>query len=416
MRWGASRDDEGNGGLARAAGRGGIRCRVGFHVSPTAWWCLLMWCLGAITPVHATIAQRQPDGSTASVSGVVLDDIGMPIYGAVVTVNVSESTAQVVSTGQDGRFHFASVRMGEFAISVRRIGFRPWQQGVARLDDDGVEVEVRLRPLAMALAPVTVFQRAEVYDPRLEGFHSRVKAKAGGYFITRQRLERTSRWTLPDILREVPGVRVAPLNGLRKAVRLRGARCAPLVFVDGFPASAGEFDLEMLPVVTLEGVEIYPSMASLPPEFGSVRGSEGCGVIAVWSRPAPGERARVNDVAPVNLERLMADEPIYTADQVHEQARQDSTSSPPVEYPDSLWQAGEAGRVVLELVVDANGEVEPGTLRVVSATHRDFARAATTAVAVAHFFPATIRGRPVRQLIQLPVVFVPGMEPTPDGL
>ena len=415
MSWRASRPGGSFGCFTYGVTIAGKRRCQRARVSPVARRLLLVGCLATSAPLQAAIAQQIAGGRTAPVSGVVRDDVGIPVLGAAVTVNVDGSAPRTVRTGQDGHFQFSSVPLGGFVISVRRIGFGPWQQDVGRLDADGLEMEIALRPLARALPPVTVFQKAEVYDPRLEGFHSRVKAKAGGYFITRQRLERSTGWSLPDILREVPGVRVAPVNGIRKAVRLRGARCAPLVFVDGFPASAGEFDLEMLPVVTLEGVEVYPSMASIPPEFGSVRGSEGCGVVAVWSRPANGERPRVDDVAPVDLERLMADEPIYTADEVQEQARQDTASSPPVEYPDSLWQAGMSGRVVLELVVDVDGEVEPGTLRVVSATHRDFARAAVAAVAAAHFFPATIRGMAVRQLIQLPVVFVPGMEPTPDG-
>lgn len=74
-------------------------------------------------------------------------------------------------------------------------------------------------------------------------------------------------------------------------------------------------------------------------------------------------------------------------------------------YPQLLRDMGITGRVVAEFVVDTAGRIEPGSWRVVQATHEGFVRAAREAVLSARFHPARVRGVPVRQLVHLPVTF-----------
>lgn len=369
----------------------------------------LLLAFACLTAASARAQQVGAGGGRGSLTGLVLDDAGFPLVGATVALPSAGGTA--VSTRSDGRFRFGAVPSGALAVRVRRLGYMQRDSTIRVVAGEEVELELRMQPVARLLAPVTVFEVREVYDARLAGFHARSRARKGGYFITRDRLQRSTSWSLPDLLRQVPGARVAPVNGINKAVRFRGARCAPVVFVDGFAASAGEFDLEMLPVASLEGVEVYSSMASVPAELDAPHGASRCGVIAVWSRPAPGRRDRTPSVAPVDLERVVADGEVFTADQVQVTAQLDTAASPPIGYPDSLWRAGRGGRVVLELVVGTDGEVEPGTVRIVSSTHPAFAEAARVALSVSYFTPAVLGRRAVRQLVQLPIVFVPGMSP-----
>jgi len=97
--------------------------------------------------------------------------------------------------------------------------------------------------------------------------------------------------------------------------------------------------------------------------------------------------------------------------------RPSRVSSPPVRYPDELRARGIQGRVMLELVIDTTGRVEPGSIRVVAATHRAFGGAAAQMVANSRFWPARIAGRKVRVRVQLPVNFriqVGGTETTPN--
>jgi len=176
--------------------------------------------------------------------------------------------------------------------------------------------------------------------------------------------------------------------------------------MDGFPAVAGTMDLDMIDLSSVEGIEVYGGMSSIPAEFMTVAGSEGCGVIAVWSRPTRPRKQRVSEANGVDLEKLLTSHAVYTADEVDDPARLTDGSAAPV-YPDSLLKAGVGGRVVAEFVVDSEGIVEPGSVRIVSFTHSYFAAAVRAALGSATFRSAVLGGKPVRQIVQLPFVFYP---------
>ncbi|MDQ3673798.1 MAG: TonB family protein, partial [Gemmatimonadota bacterium] len=137
----------------------------------------------------------------------------------------------------------------------------------------------------------------------------------------------------------------------------------------------------------------------------SVRGLENCGVIGIWSRPFRNRQRRQAPVDLADLERLIAERKVYTADQVDQPAvlAPGSASSPP--YPDSLWNAGASGGAVAEFIVDAGGYIESGTVRIVSSTHPYFGSSVRSSLEGAAFEPARLGGQPVRQLVQLPFRF-----------
>ncbi|MBK6495580.1 MAG: energy transducer TonB [Gemmatimonadetes bacterium] len=74
-------------------------------------------------------------------------------------------------------------------------------------------------------------------------------------------------------------------------------------------------------------------------------------------------------------------------------------------YPPALRKSGVAGEVTLQFVVNADGKVEPASVRVISSTLYGFEAAAREAILRARFEPATIRGKAVRQLVQQRVRF-----------
>jgi protein TonB len=77
----------------------------------------------------------------------------------------------------------------------------------------------------------------------------------------------------------------------------------------------------------------------------------------------------------------------------------------PVTYPEAMRKRGIVGEALVEFVVDTNGRAEPPSLRLVHATHSDFAPVARAAVASARFRPALLSGTAVRCRVRLPVVF-----------
>ena len=74
-------------------------------------------------------------------------------------------------------------------------------------------------------------------------------------------------------------------------------------------------------------------------------------------------------------------------------------------YPSHLRDAGVGGRVVVTFVVTADGRVEAGSIRVVSAPHPDLAEQTRRAVADFRFRPAQKGNQSVRQLVTMPVVW-----------
>ena len=76
-----------------------------------------------------------------------------------------------------------------------------------------------------------------------------------------------------------------------------------------------------------------------------------------------------------------------------------------LEYPPLLRLAQIEGRAVLEFVVDPQGRVEVGTIKVVMASHPGFATAARAAAAGMRFSPGRVNGRGVRVLVRVPFDF-----------
>jgi protein TonB len=93
----------------------------------------------------------------------------------------------------------------------------------------------------------------------------------------------------------------------------------------------------------------------------------------------------------------------YTENQVEEAAR--PTRQPPPRYPESLKSVNVQGEVIAQYIVDARGRVEPGSIKILSASHKLFGDAVRTALLEARFRPAKVGGTSVRQLVEQPFVF-----------
>jgi TonB family protein len=340
------------------------------------------------------------DAGGQTLRGVVRDSAGARIAHAQVSADGRAPTI----TGTDGSFRIDNLDGAETLLQVRRIGFHPATRRVSLAGDGSTEVTVILATLAQELSPVVVSARVEPVVQRLAGFFER-KGRGQGYYVTREQIERTGNSQLTDVLRTfVPSARVQPTRGVqRNTIRLRGANCPPLVWIDGVAYVAGEFDVDNIAPWTVSGVEVYSGPASVPLEFRSVRGLDRCGVIVIWSR---------NDVVDGvarrrNPRRATAAEPgrIFYADEVDRPARLDSSKTFRPFYPDSLYAFRIPGDVVVEIVIDSTGTPAMDTFAALTSSHPDFTESVRRAISRATFFPAAIRGRPVRQLMVLPFHF-----------
>jgi periplasmic protein TonB len=94
----------------------------------------------------------------------------------------------------------------------------------------------------------------------------------------------------------------------------------------------------------------------------------------------------------------------YFEFQVEKPVMQAPNSAVP-RYPEILKSAGVEGEVLASFVVDTTGKAEPGSFKVLHATHELFASAVRSALPNMNFLPAEVGGKKVKQLVQQPFVF-----------
>jgi hypothetical protein len=226
---------------------------------------------------------------------VIANDSERPLGAAEVTLRRADGGfVKQIDTDSTGTFEFVVTGLSAVRLRVERMGFK--SNSTPLLYFDGrryFEVEVRLDTDAILLAPLEVTVWSDVdRSPMLDGFRQR---RAGGFgtFITRRQIEARRPMYTTDLLRTVPGVElVGGGAGNRPRVRLsRGAGrgCSTQIFVDGMlvnrrgPGSSDDVRLDdVVSPGSIEGIEIYRGLASVPPEF--LNPDSQCGVIAVWTR------------------------------------------------------------------------------------------------------------------------------------
>lgn len=373
--------------------------------------CYAVVLAGAPFGRAASQGAAAPAVATAVIAGFVKDTSGVPLGGAEVSTGPSITT----TTGPRGTFRLVGVERGTVTLTIRRLGFRPsvtqWD-----VDGDSLTLNFQLSRVPAELPIVHVTARAQPFDGRLAGFNQR-RQHAIGYYITRDQIEKRSDHVVTDALREVPGIRLRNLPGGGREAYVSGSRCAAVVFVDGFPATAGRlsqgggFDLNGIDLDAVEGIEVYPNAATMPSEFMAPGGDEQCGVVAIWLSPM---RPRVrSDAAPHydetdDVSKLIAARQVFVADSVDEQASLvDGTAN--VTYPDSLFRAGVGAKLLASFVVDTIGEVELPTLEVKGTPKPApaFVSAIRAALGRSSFRPARRGGQAVRQVVVLPFLFDP---------
>jgi hypothetical protein len=359
----------------------------------------------SLVPVHTQAQARDSTPATGALAGVVRDSSGARLTGASIIV---VGTILRATSDTDGRFRLAGLPAGTGTLQVRRLGYRAVLLPISVESGATASVTVTLLPVPRELDPVLVEASRQPGARYLQGFYER-RSKGHGYFITRDQISARNWSDITDVLRSlVPAVRITSSRLARNAVRLRGSRCAPLVWLDGAPAMAAEFDLDVISPESVSGIEIYAGPATVPVEFRSTRGLEACGVIVVWSRVEPPEprerrsRGKANKGAADSSVVIR----VYSAEEVDSAARVDSTGMAHPSYPDSLYAFRVAGDVVAQFVVDTTGLVIAETITAVSSTHAAFTESVRRSLVRSKFHPAILAGRRVRQVMVLPYRFV----------
>ena len=362
----------------------------------------LLFALGAVAWPRAG-AQADPADS-GLLRGTVITADGSLISGAQLRVGADGRHAE---TGDEGRFGPVRLAVGSQWLHVRRIGYRPDSIGFEIMRGAETELSIRLERVVVEIAPVTVVGRRGI-SGSLAGFYRRQSIGLGHYF-SRAAIGRRAPFSLLDLLRAVPGVRVES-RGRTSVVRIGGHRCPPMVRLNGMTIADGEIGLDLWDPGAFEGVEIYNSAVGVPVEFvGNLRQDANCGAVILWSSPGESRAPRRTTgelSAAADIARLLEAHVVYAAADVDSLARLDSASGIVPIYPDSLFGARTSGIVLAEFVLGASGEPDMRTFNVITTTHALFVEPVRRAVRALRYSPAWRNGARVRQILQQPFVFV----------
>ncbi|HEX5436152.1 MAG TPA: TonB family protein [Gemmatimonadaceae bacterium] len=363
----------------------------------------------AILPLQAR-AQRAV--SSGAVLVTVHDSSGAELAGAQLRL---QGTGVGGSTDERGRVRLDKLPAGAARFDVRRLGFRPITLAMTVRADATSEASITLVRAVPQLAPVFIHGSARDLHGPMAGFYHR-RHMGVGRFITRDEIAHLHPQMLTDLFRRLPGVEIVSTDVIPHAIRLRGNHCAPLVWLDGSPLSAAEFDLDALTPESVEAIEVYSGISEIPPQFRGPNGIGMCGVVVVWSRQGqPKPQRPKNSVSASQLAALVASLKVYTANEVDSAAHPDTAALTNPVYPEALFRAGTSGRVAAEFVVDSSGRPLMNTFGVISSTDPAFTDAVRQAVLHTMFSPAVLHGQHVRQVVQEPFTFVIDTTAQPQG-
>jgi hypothetical protein len=225
----------------------------------------------------------------STMTGVVRTKDGRPLANAKVLVPGTDVTGQ---TTESGTFALSGLPAGTYSVEVRALGYTPKRVPVDLSSRRPAQVAVTLDNRINTLATVSVSADRTKHQQDVTGFTERAKKGGFGKFITQEDIEKRAAMTATDILRTTPGLTIVPNGSFGYSILGRG-QCTPAVYVDGMVVMDGASELDNLVRPTdIMGVEVYTGAAGTPPQFSGA-GSNGCGVVAVWTKrggPAPSSR------------------------------------------------------------------------------------------------------------------------------
>jgi hypothetical protein len=240
--------------------------------------------MGLASPV---IAQAPSGDSTAgpvsvalgsaTLRGVVLNNVGRPLPNARVQL---EGTTRVATSRANGEFVLDSLPAGTQNVAVRLLGYAPVEQAVDLVSAQPTTVTLRMAEFVPVLEQVRVTAQRERGLEQV-GFNRR-KRTSNGHFFEEKDFNKNA-IMFSDVMRIVPGVRVAPAgNGRSVLVNSRDPNGCVNVWVDGTLSQQlepGDVD-DFVKPHELAAMEAY-SPSNVPAEFSSRGG--GCMTVLVWT-------------------------------------------------------------------------------------------------------------------------------------
>lgn len=255
----------------------------------------LVLTLAGVAPPPVAAAQGAPRAASAdslTLALVVSDNASRPLPDAdiILTGRIGVARAR---TDTDGRARWTGLGAGTYRAIVRRMGYESLSIELPLDAATGVYAVMLEGNAAQSLSAMRVVADAPA-AARLAGFDERRRRGEPSASITRAEIERRNPVQLSQLLRGLPGIRLADSLGIRVAVSTRGQKlsragsqmglvpCVMRVSVDGavLPALS---NLDALVPAEVYGIEVYNGPSRMPAIMGGLRTDNWCGLIAIWT-------------------------------------------------------------------------------------------------------------------------------------
>lgn len=271
--------------------------------------------LSAVALIPSSLTAQSIVGTVRTASG------GQVVPVAIVSlVAIDDVTLDFTTTDAEGRFRLVPPMDGIFKVAVTRLGYRDERSDwIAVRGDETHRVEIELTEAPIELDSLRVIAENDGVTPGQVKFMRR-RELGRGHFITAAEIRAAGSPTLPDLIRVLPDMyldstgqvksRASQGNGEKgtvgclryvwndfavaesRALRVQieevyGVRIDPLT-------GAGEGTiLEMIPVSSTAGIEVYPSYDDVPEELrffawppagenDLTKGPPSCGLVVIW--------------------------------------------------------------------------------------------------------------------------------------
>jgi len=229
-----------------------------------------------------------------TVQGTVVDDVSSdPIVTADVAVlDADERVVARSATDEDGRFEVRVPDEALYQLRVSRIGYATTTSTAFSVPAG----QVAYADLRLGIAPIELDPIEAVVDGEFEflargGFYTREQIGLG-YFLTPNDMDtQPGLITLDDMFNRAPGVDVR-FEGSRTSFDVfssRGASsCRMSVAIDrivvqiGGRGRSGMYWSNLVSILEVAALEVYPSRSGVPEWMGAHRAE--CGVVVIWTK------------------------------------------------------------------------------------------------------------------------------------
>lgn len=257
---------------------------------------LLAFASGALL-ITSRLAGAQTDSAKAARSAAVVNvrlhivrDDDTPIIGAEVLVK-HDRIERIGRSDSSGIARVERLTPGSIEIRVRRVGFKQ-SQFLASVSSGDNAFTITVGGTSAPLEELRVVGTHRVVG-RLEDFDLRTKHGDAGAVVTQAQIDKRNPVKLSQMLRGMPGLRLADSLGSTVAISTRGQKlggggrglvdCVMRVMVDGIVMPAYTSIDGIFPMDAY-GIEVFNGPTRIPLNLGGVRQDAWCGLIAIWTR------------------------------------------------------------------------------------------------------------------------------------